>query len=184
MRMTTAGLAICLLLATDAAAQSAPTSKPLEIRTLNGSVVRVGSLHGAPLYGVRLRALVCAESAGALDRSFPMSFRIAHYVNPGTTASNWGAPFRAVDNDLYWVVPLGEDAAGACRSVGFEDVIPPDNYGGVESALGAMGYSKARRCYGVQLTVRAALDSAGGKTSRPVFASKRAVIQCGKFRPR
>jgi len=42
----------------------------------------------------------------------------------------------------------------ACGYVTFEDAIPADNYGGVESALGVLGYSSLYHCYGVQLTLR------------------------------
>ena len=94
--------------------------------------------------------------------------------------TKWGKPFRVLDNDLYWVVSLGE-TRGACGYVAFEDVIPPDNYGGVESALGVLGYSSLSHCYGVQLTLRAVLESADGRSSRPVAASRRAIIECGRF---
>jgi hypothetical protein len=66
--------------------------------------------------------------------------------------TKWAKPFRVLDNDLYWVVSLGE-TRGACGYVEFEDVIPPDNYGGAESALGVLGYSSLYHCYGVQLTL-------------------------------
>jgi hypothetical protein len=98
-------------------------------------------------------------------------------------ATSWGKPFRAVDNGLYWVVSLGE-TRGTCGYVDFEDVIPPENYGGVESPLGALGYNRTHRCYGVRLTLRAVLGSAGKRRSEPISASKRAIVQCGRFRPR
>jgi hypothetical protein len=88
-----------------------------------------------------------------------------------------------VDNDLYWVVSLGE-TRGSCGYLEFEDMIPPENYGGVESALGALGYSNKYRCYGVQLTVRAALASADQRSSTMIAASRRTIIQCGRFRLR
>jgi hypothetical protein len=134
------------------------------------------------LYGVRLHAFVCSRSNAEADRTVPTSFRVAHYVTSGRTATNWGRPFRSVDNKLYWVVSLGE-TRGACGYVDFEDVIPPDNYGGVESALGALGYSNKYRCYGVQLTLRASLGSADQRTSTPVSASRRSIVQCGRFHP-
>jgi hypothetical protein len=152
------------------------------MRTLLGSVVRMGSLHGQPLYGVRLRAFVCSRSAAEADRTVPTSFRIAHYVTSGRTAAKWGTPFRALDNDLYWVVSLGE-TRGACGYVEFEDVIPPENYGGAESPLGVLGYSRTHRCYGIRLTLWAVLESADHSMSKPISASKRAIIQCGRFRP-
>ena len=88
-----------------------------------------------------------------------------------------------VDNDLYWVVSLGE-TRGACGYLDFEDVIPRENYGGVESALGVLGYSSRYRCYGVRLTLRAVLGSADQRTPTPISASRRTIIQCGRFHPR
>ena len=79
-------------------------------------------------------------------------------------------------------VSLGE-TRGACGYVTFEDLIPPENYGGVESPLGALGYSNRYRCYGVQLTLRAELGSADQRTSTPISATRRAVVQCGRFHP-
>jgi hypothetical protein len=114
------------------------------------------------------------------DQIFPTSVRIAHYVTSGPKATQWGKPFRVLDNDLHWLVPLGE-AHGTCSYLEFEDVIPPDNYGGLESPLGTMGYSPMYRCYGIQLTLRAELESADQRTSRPFAATKRAIIQCGRF---
>ena len=179
------GVALCgcgASLATKGVPQTAVAPKPLDMRALQGSVVRMGSLHGEPLYGIRLRALVCSRSSAEADRTVPTSFRVAHYVTSGRTATKWGKPFRALDNDLYWVVSLGE-TRGACGYVEFEDVIPPENYGGVESPLGALGYSSTHRCYGVRLTLRAVLGSADNSTSKQISASKRAIIQCGRFRP-
>jgi hypothetical protein len=185
IRATAVGVALCgcdALLATRAAPQPAVAPKPLDMRTLQGSVVRMGSLHGEPLYGVRLRAFVCSRSSAEADRTVPTSFRIAHFVTSGRMATNWGKPFRAIDNDLYWLVSLGE-TRGACGYLEFEDVIPPENYGGVESPLGALGYSRTHRCYGARLTLRAVLGSADNRTSKPISASKRAIIRCGRFRP-
>ncbi len=85
-----------------------------------------------------------------------------------------------MSNELHWLVPLGETTAGACRhGVEFEDVIPPANYGGLESPLGLMGYSRTHRCYGIELTLRAVLDNRRRTT---MSASRRAIIQCGRFR--
>ena len=164
-------------------ATSGAAGKPLDMRSLHGSVVRMGSSHGEPLYGVRLRAFVCSRSAAEADRTVPTSFRIAHFVTSGRTASRWDRPFRVIDNDLYWVVSLGE-TRGACGYLDFEDVIPRENYGGVESALGVLGYSSRYRCYGVRLTLRAVLGSTDRRTSTPISASRRTIIQCGRFHPR
>lgn len=151
------------------------------MRTLRGSVVRMGSLRGEPLYGVRLRAFVCSRSSAEADRTYPTSFRVAHYVTRGRAAKTWGKPFRVVDNDLYWLVSLGETRA-VCGNVDFDDVIPPTHYGGLESPLSAMGYSRFHRCYGVRLTLRAVLETPDQTASTPISASKRAIVQCGRFR--
>jgi len=179
----TFAVALCGFAATARAAPHAEgAARPLDMRALQASVVRMGSLHGKPLYGIRLRSYVCSRSSAEADRTVPTSFQVAHYVIAGRTASNWGRPFRVVDNDLYWVVSLGE-TRGACGYVTFEDLIPPENYGGVESPLGALGYSNRYRCYGVQLTLRAELGSADQRTSTPISATRRAVVQCGRFHP-
>lgn len=153
------------------------------MRALQGSVVRMGSLPGEPLYGVRLRAFVCSRSSAEADRTYPTSFRIAHYVTSGRTARAWGEPFRVLDNELHWLVPLGETRV-VCGNVEFEDFIPPSSYGGVESPLGAMGYSRFHRCYGVRLTLTAVLEKPSKTASTPISASRRAIVQCGRFRPR
>jgi hypothetical protein len=83
-------------------------------------------------------------------------------------------------DELHWLVPLGETTTGACRrGVEFEDIIPPDDYGGVESPLGCLGYCRRSRCYGIHLTLRAVVaDRSRTRTA----ASRRAIIQCGRFR--
>ena len=152
----------------------------LRVSRLQGSVVRIGTLHGEPLLGVRLRAFVCARSAAEADRIYPTSFRVAHYITPGRAAIHWPERFRVMSNELHWLVPLGETTRGACRRrIEFEDVIPPDNYGGLESPLGCLGYCRAHRCYGIQLTLRAVLDD---RRRTRVSASRRAIVQCGRFR--
>lgn len=163
-------------------------SEPLRIRELHGSVIQMGSLRpGAlgsvvpPLYGVRLRADICARTSAEADRLYPASFRIAHYARASRGNIKWGRSFRTVVNDLYWIVPLGE-GHGVCGVVEFEDVIPPTNYAGVESALGF--YPGRRGCYGVQLTINAIIESADRKITTPVSAHKRAVIRCGPVPPR
>jgi len=164
---------------------SNPASEPLRIRELHGSVVRMGSLRAGalgsvepPLYGVRLRADICARSRAEADRMYPVSFRIAHYARASRGDIKWGRPFRIVVNDLYWIVPFGE-GHGVCGVVEFEDVTPPTNYAGVESALGF--YPGRRGCYGVQLRLNAIIESANRTISTPVSAHERAVIHCGPF---
>jgi hypothetical protein len=155
------------------------TTKPLRMTQLRGTVVRIGSIHGEPLYGVRVRAFLCSRSAAEADRTFPTSFRIAHHVTAARATTNWPKPFRVMGNDLYWIVPLGETRA-TCGYVEFDDVIPPENYGGLESPLGCLGQCGKHRCYGIQLTLRAALLN--GRRSTAMSASRRAIIQCGRFR--
>ena len=151
----------------------------LRISRLHGKVIRMGVLHGEPLYGVRVRAFVCSRSAAEADRTYPTSFRLTHHVTPGRVATHWRMPFRVMENELSWLVSLGE-TRGACGDVSFEDVIPPSNYGGLESPLGCLGYCRGYRCYGVRLTVRAALAN---RSHTAISASRRAIIQCGRFRP-
>jgi hypothetical protein len=180
---TTVGIALCACAGLGrAATRTAVAPRPLTMHTLQASVVGMGSLHGKPLYGIRLRIYVCSRSSAEADRTVPTSFRIAHYVTAGKTTGGWGKPFRIVDNELFWVVSLGE-TRGACGYVSFEDVIPPEHYGGAESPLGALGYSDRYRCYGVQLTLRAELGSADQHTSTAISATKRAIVQCGRFHP-
>jgi hypothetical protein len=163
------------------AGSSASNAKLLRVSGLHPTVVRMGTLRGEPLYGVRLIAGVCSRSAALADRTYPTSFRIAHYVTAGRAATHWPEAFRVMTNELHWLVPLGETTSGACRrGVVFEDVIPPANYGGLESPLGLMGYSRTHRCYGIELTLRAVLDNRRHTT---MSSSRRAIVQCGRFRP-
>lgn len=163
----------------DQEGSSGANAKLLRVSRLEGTVVRMGSLRGEPLYGVRLRAFVCSRSAAEADRTYPTSFRIAHHVTAGRAASHWPNAFRVMFNELHWLVPLGE-TRGVCGNVEFEDVIPPANYGGLESPLGFMGYSRTHRCYGIHFTLRAVLDN---PRRTAMSASRRAIIQCGRFRP-
>ena len=161
---------------------SAANEPLLRVTRLYGTLVRMGSLGGEPLYGIRLRADVCARSAAQADQTYPTSYSMAHHVTPGRTATRWPKAFRGVFDELHWLVPLGETTSGACRrGVEFDDVIPPDDYGGVESPLGCLGYCRAARCYGAQLTLRA-VGVADRRRTR-MAASRRAIIQCGRFGP-
>lgn len=164
----------------DAGRSRAGNETLLRITELRGKVVRMGSLPGEPLLGVRLRADVCSRSATEADLTYPTSFSIAHHVTAGRATTRWPEAFRVMFNELHWLVPLGETTKGACRrGVEFEDVIPPPSYGGVESPLGCLGYCRDSRCYGIQLTLRAVL--ANDRNTR-IASSRRAVIQCGRFR--
>jgi hypothetical protein len=149
----------------------------LRISKLQGKVVRLGRLHGAPLYGVRLSASVCARTAAEADQAYPSLFRVAHYVTPRRTVTHWPEAFRVMQNELHWLVPLGETSRGACRDIDFEDVIPPSEYGGLESPLGCLGYCGGYRCYGIQLTLKAL-----GRKNTAMSARRRTIVQCGRFR--
>jgi hypothetical protein len=159
--------------------KTAATDPPLRIRDLRASVVRMGSSRGEPLYGVRLRADTCARSRAEALRIFPTAFRVAHFVTRTPKAANWGRPFRIMTNDLYWIVPFGETGR-LCSVIELGDVVPADNYQGVESAL---GYLRGR-CYGVHVRVDAILESSDRKRSTPISAGRRTVVQCARFGPR
>ena len=133
------------------------------------------------MYAVPLIVTACSPFAALAYRTYPTSFRIGHYVTAGRATTQWPTAFRVMSNGLHWLVPLGETTRGACRrAVGFEDFIPPTNYGGLESPLGLMGYSRTHRCYGIELTLRAVLAN-GRRTT--MSASRRVIVQCGRFRP-
>ena len=163
----------------DEAGSSAANSKLLRVSRLEGTVVRMGTLRGEPLYGVRLRAFVCSRSAAKADRTYPTSFRVAHHGTPGRATTHWPKPFRVMFKELSWLVSLGE-GSGVCDDIEFEDVIPPANYGGLESPLGCLGYCRGYRCYGIQFTLRAVLAN---RRHTAMSASRRAIVQCGRFRP-
>jgi hypothetical protein len=112
---------------------------------------------------------------------YAASFHIAHYAEASRGDIEWGRPFRTLVNDLYWLVPFGE-GQGVCGVVEFEDVIPPENYLGADSALGF--YPGRRGCYGVQLRFNAIMESANHKIATPVSAHRRAVIRCGPVPPK
>jgi hypothetical protein len=165
--------------AADPPREAGAESPPLRIRELRASVVRMGSMNGQPLLGVRLRAATCARSNAEGDRLLPISFRVAHYVTSRPRSRRWGRPFRVMSNDMYWIVTFGE-TRGTCGEIELEDVIPPANYGGVESALGFL----RSRCYGVHLTIRAVLLGGGDRHLKPFSAGRRAIVQCARFGPR
>lgn len=148
--------------------EPAPTGAPqppaLRITRLSGSVATLGTLHGAPLLGVRLRAAVCARSPLA---AYPSAIGVTHYAVYKRRHEWW--PARSVVDHAPALVPLGENWHGKpCGPVQVEDPIPPDHYG-VES-LG-----NPNTCYGVRLTIRV------GK----LRASRRAILRCGGLpRPR
>ncbi len=132
---------------------------PLRIEKLSGSVAKLGSFGGYPLFGVRLRATVCTGS----NKEIYPDFTIAHYLLAGSPARKWLLVRRVFDRPPY-LVPLQETWQGKrCGPAQVDDPIPPDHTGGVEQ-LG-----NPWSCYGVALTIWA------GKR----HATKRAAIQCG-----
>jgi hypothetical protein len=133
---------------------------PLRIERLSGSVAKLGSFNGYPLYGVRLRATVCT---GSNDAEIYPDFTIAHYLLAGSPTRKWTLVRKVFDRPPY-LVPLQETWQGRrCGPAQVDDPIPPDHTGGVEQ-LG-----NPWSCYGVALTIWA------GKR----HATKRAAIQCG-----
>jgi hypothetical protein len=177
-------IALALGLVGCGAQRSSADDPPLRIRDLRASVVRMATLRDHPLYGnepllgVRLRADTCAPSLADARDILPTSYRVAHFVTRRPKAANWGRPFRVMTNDVYWIVPFGETGR-VCRVLDFDDVVPPDNYQGVESALGHL----RGRCYGVRLTIEGVFLGRR-RDSPPISASRRAIVQCSRFGPR
>jgi len=154
-------LGLCAVVAACGSAPGPRSANPasLRIEKLSGSVAKLGSWEGSPLYGVRLRATVCVGSSKPI---YP-DFGIAHFLVTRSPARKWWR-IRTVVDRPPWLVPLQESWQGKrCGPVQVEDPIPPEHTGGVEQ-LGNP-YS----CYGVELTIQT------GATR----ASKRAIIQCG-----
>ena len=141
----------------------------------------MGTLQSAPyadpLYGLRLRADVCTRSHAEATQLYATTFRIAHYEPRTRTQADWGHPFRVVANDQHWLVPFGE-THDVCGEIVAEDMIPPDNYGGVESPLG-----NPLHCWGVRLRIDAFLDSGERTSGTEVSATARTIVQCGSFHP-
>jgi hypothetical protein len=108
---------------------------------------------------------------------YPATIRISHHDPRTRRQADWGRPFRTMANDLHWLVPWGE-AHRACDVFVAEDMIPPDNYGGVESPLG-----NPQHCWGVQLQIDAVVDPVSGTSSTLTSGTARTIVQCGTFRP-
>ena len=155
-------IAVCTACGGTASERSAK-AKPLTIRieNLNGRVAKLGVMAGSPLYGVRLRAMVCTSSPLA---AYPDAVGVTHYAVSRQRHEWWEA--RAVVDHAPWLVPMGETwKKGAhCGPVWVNDPIPPTHYG-VES-LG-----NPNTCYGVRLTLKVG----------DARASKRAIIRCHGF---
>jgi hypothetical protein len=147
------------------------SSDALQIKKLDGSVVKVGTWgSGAfahPLYGVRLRATVCFRSASEALNAYPSSLTIIHYSVNKSRSTWWRA--RTVIDHPPWLVPFGETWHGRrCGPVALEDPLPSEHYG-VESV------GNPNACYGVSLTIRVGANR----------ATRRAIITCGpRFGPR
>ena len=137
------------------------TVPKLRIVKLRGSVVRLGTMSGYRLLGVRLRATVCVGSPQAV---YPDAIGVTHYVV--TRSRKRWRPARSVVDHAPWLVPIGETWHGKpCGPVVVEDPITPDHYG-VESLGNPLS------CYGVRLTIEA-----DGKR-----ATRRAIVRCGGLR--
>jgi hypothetical protein len=138
---------------------SSDTTRTLRIEKLTGSVAKLGSWQGFPLYGVHLRATVCTNSNAAI---YP-DFTIAHYLLVGSPTRRWRLVRKVFDRPPS-LVPLQETWRGRrCGPAQVDDAIPPEHTGGVEQ-LG-----NPWSCYGVSLTIWA------GKR----HATRRIAIQCG-----
>lgn len=161
------------------------------VAKLRGAVVEMGELaswdYHDEAYGVRLRATLCFEPNARTVESYPVQFQIAHYVLSDPPARSWGEPFRTVADSANWIVPFGETIE-TCGEVVLEDILPDDDYKGLESDLGLMTVPAAaraefklrRQCYGVELRVEARFES---KPAFVKYANGRAVIRCGLLGP-
>lgn len=156
------------------------------IAKLRGAVVEMGELaawdYHDKAYGVRLRATVCFEPDASVE-SYPLEFQITHFAFSESQPESWGLPFRTVADDAHWIVPFGESIR-KCGEVVVEDVLPDNDYKGLESELGILSappeYAKGH-CYGVALRIKALFLA-----KRPVVrhAVGRAIVQCGSFHPK
>ena len=130
----------------------------LRVQSLSASVIKLGSWKRERLYGVRVRAVVCAGSHPV----YP-DVGVAHYVVTPARPMKW-VLVRSVIDRPAWLVSLQESWRGKrCGPLEVEDAIPPHHVGGVEQ-LG-----NERSCYGVVFSL-----TAGHR-----HASRRAVVQCG-----
>jgi hypothetical protein len=142
-----------------------PAGPTLRIEKLRGTVVRLGTMNGYRLLGVRLRATVCV-GFGSPQGVYPDAIGVAHYVVTRSRKRWW--PARSVIDHAPWLVPLGETWHGrSCGHVVVEDPITPDHYG-VESLGNPLS------CYGVRFSIEA-----DGQR-----ASRRTIVRCGGLRVR
>jgi hypothetical protein len=178
LRRCVAGVAACLLISgcgeVTTSVRAGKAVPPLGIRSLRGAVVLVRSgPYTDRVNAVRLRANVCENSPDAAQ-TYPESYRIGHYVWYRRKPPVWEQPFRVLVEELHWLVPFGE-IQRRCRDLVFEDVIPSDDYGGVESPLG-----NPFNCYGVRLRIE--FKRVTPRRTTMFSTSKRTRIECGAFR--
>lgn len=173
-------------------AVSRDTSVPpgsFRVAKLRAAVVEMGELaswdYHDTAYGVRLRATVCFEPDAIALESYPLEFQISHYALSESEPESWGRPFRTVADDAHWIVPFGETIGeDGCRDVVVEDLLPDEDYKGLESELGIMSapprYARGS-CYGVALRIKVSFLA-----NRPVVkdANARAIVRCGSFHPK
>jgi hypothetical protein len=161
------------------------------VAKLRGTVLEMGELASWDFhdkaYGVRLRATISFQPNARTVESYPLEFQIAHYALPDSPSKSWGEPFRTVADSANWIVPFGE-TIDKCGDVVLEDILPDEDYKGVESDLGLMTVPAAvrvennlRQCYGVELRVKARFES---KPPVVRHASGRVIVQCGSFGPK
>ncbi|HUQ22210.1 MAG TPA: hypothetical protein VM049_04275, partial [Gaiellaceae bacterium] len=104
-RIALVWLALTLLaLAVSGSASTRPRAGlGLRIETLDGSLVRVGSMESSALYGVRLRVTLRLPSASAALRTYPSEIRITHFAVSKAGRRWWAA--RASIDRAPWLVP-------------------------------------------------------------------------------
>jgi hypothetical protein len=184
-------VAVAVIAVTFAVAdRSAAEDVSFRVSKLRGSVLEIGELaswdfHG-PAYGVRVRATICFAPDARTVEAYPLEFHIAHYVLSDPPASSWEEPFRTVADSANWIVPFGE-TIDKCGAVVLEDILPDNDYKGLESDLGLMTVpaeirdeNHLRQCYGVELRVKARFLTSPSVVRE---ATGRAVVQCGSFGP-
>jgi hypothetical protein len=166
-------------------------NRSFRVAQLRAAVVEMGKLaswdyHDKAL-GVRLRATLCFQPSAGTVETYPLEFRIAHHALSDPPPRSWGEPFRTAADSANWIVPFGE-TIDECGEVVLEDILPDEDYKGVESDLGIMTVPAAVRaennlsqCYGVELRVEARFES---KPPVVRHATGRTVVQCGSFGPR
>ena len=161
----------------------------IRIAKLRAAVVEMGELasydYYDKAYGVRVRATVCFEPDARAVESYPLEYQITHFAFSQSQPESWGPPFRTVADDVNWLVPFGEAGfEDGCSEVVVEDVLPDNDYKGLESELGILSappeYANGQ-CYGVALRIKVLF-----LTNRRVVrhADGRTIVRCGSFHPK